>query len=63
VRQKTPFHLKLPDLLVELGGEGLLFLLRTPYTVFEELGHPLDQGLLPGVDLAGVDFTGWPTRR
>src|SRR3990172_1767301 len=53
---KIPFHLQLPDLLVELGGEGLLVLLLTPAAVLKELGCTLHQDLLPGMDLAGVDF-------
>jgi hypothetical protein len=53
---KIPFHLQLADLLVELGGEGLLVLLRPPSAILKKLGRSLHQGFLPGVDLAGVDF-------
>ena len=53
---KIPFHLELPNLLVELGSEDLLVLLLASSTIFEEVRRPLSQGLLPGMDLARVDF-------
>ena len=54
--KKIPFHLELPNLLVELGSEDLLVLLLASSTIFKEVRRPLSQGLLPGMDLARVDF-------
>ena len=42
--------------MVELGSEDLLVLLLASSTIFEEVWRPLSQGLLPGMDLARVDF-------
>ena len=53
---KIPFHVELPNLLVELGSEDLLVLLLASSTIFKEVRRPLSQGLLPGMDLARVDF-------
>ena len=50
---KIPFHLELPNLLVELGSEDLLVLLLASSTIFKEVRRPLSQGLLPGMDLLG----------
>ena len=57
LRDKTiPFHLELPNLLVELGSEDLLVLLLASSTISKDVRRPLSQGLLPGMDLARVDF-------
>ena len=42
--------------MVELGSEDLLVLLLASSTIFKEVRRPLSQGLLPGMDLARVDF-------
>ena len=42
--------------MVELGSEDLLVLLLASSTIFKEVRRPLNQGLLPGMDLARVDF-------
>ena len=42
--------------MVELGSQDLLVLLLQSSTIFKEVRRPLNQGLLPGMDLARVDF-------
>ena len=49
------FHLQPPDLLVELGHQGGLVVGPAGPGAPEDLGQPLQQLLLPAVDLAGVD--------
>ena len=39
-----------------LASEDLLVLLLASSTIFKEVRRPLSQGLLPGMDLARVDF-------
>jgi hypothetical protein len=46
----------LPDLLVELVDQSLLLLVRLPRALVEELGGSFHQGLLPGVNLRGVNL-------
>jgi hypothetical protein len=46
----------LADLLVELFDQCLLVLVRLPSALVKELGRSFNQGLLPGMDLGGVDF-------
>ena len=54
--KKSRSTLSCPILLVELGSEDLLVLLLASSTIFKEVRRPLSQGLLPGMDLARVDF-------
>ena len=54
--QEIPFHLQLSDLLVKPGHESFIGLLASLVVAAEDAGRSPKQGLLPGMDLARVDF-------
>ena len=54
--QEIPLHLELADLLVQPGHQGVVVLGLLVLTVAEHTGGSLGQGLLPGLNLARVDF-------
>jgi hypothetical protein len=56
LRLRSGQALQLADLLVELFDQCLLVLVRLPSALVKELGRSFNQGLLPGMDLGGVDF-------
>jgi len=56
LRQEIPLNLQLANLLVEPGEKGLIALLALVVVPIEDAGRPFQQGLLPGLDLAGMDL-------
>ena len=59
--QEIPLHLELADLLVQASHQGvvvlvlLLLALIGPVALVEYDGRAIDQGLLPSLNLVGVD--------
>ena len=56
LRQEIPLHLQLADLLVQAGGQRGVAPSLLVLTVAEDTGGALGEGLLPGLNLAGVDL-------
>ena len=54
--QEIPLHLQLADLLVQPGDQSGVALGLLVLTIAEHTGGSLGQGLLPGLNLARVDF-------
>ena len=46
----------MPNLLVKMGSQRFLVPLRLCGIVAEDLGRSLNQGLLPGMNLRGMNF-------
>ena len=55
-RQEIPFHFQLADLLVEPGDEDRIGFLALFVVAAEDAGRSCQQGFLPRLDLARMDF-------
>ena len=54
--QEIPLHLQLADLLVQAGDQGGVTLGLLVLTVAEDASGAIGEGLLPSLNLAGVDL-------